>query len=55
VSKSENIYNEHETLLWKDIQFFDDNSIRIDNKVPKNRTRNGEFISLSLMEKAAAP
>jgi len=46
VSKSENVYSEHETLLWKDIQFFDDNSIRIHNKVPKNRTKNGEFISL---------
>jgi hypothetical protein len=46
VAKSESKFNVHETLLWKDIQFFDDNSIRIHNKIPKNRTQNGEYISL---------
>ncbi len=56
VSKSENVYSEHETLLWKDIQFFDDNSIRIHNKVPKNRTKMANLsLYLNLKERAVAP
>jgi hypothetical protein len=46
VAKSETTFNVHETLLWKDIKFFDDNSVRIHNKIPKNRTANGEYVSL---------
>jgi hypothetical protein len=41
-----NTFNPFETLLWSDIKFFEDFSIEIHNKVPKNRTEGGEFISL---------
>jgi len=44
--KKEHTFNPFETLLWSDIQFFDDFSVQIHNKVPKNRTEGGEFISL---------
>jgi hypothetical protein len=38
--------NPYETLLWKDIQFLEDGSAKIHNKVPKTRTLGGETISL---------
>jgi hypothetical protein len=46
VAKTESNFHIHETLLWKDMKFFKDNSIRIHNKIPKNRSQNGEHISL---------
>jgi len=39
-------FNIHETLLWSDVKFFADGSLQIHNKIPKNRTEGGEFISL---------
>jgi hypothetical protein len=46
LAKSENYFNVHETLLWKDVKFMKDGSIQIHNKIPKTRTKNGEYISL---------
>ena len=46
LSKKQNEYNKFETLLWSDMKFFDDGSVRIHKKIPKNRTPNGEFVSL---------
>ncbi|MFN9907353.1 MAG: hypothetical protein ACK56F_14735, partial [bacterium] len=46
LSKSEHTFNYHETLLWKDVKFMKDGSVQIHNKIPKTRTKHGEFISL---------
>jgi hypothetical protein len=46
VAPSEHSFNKYETLLWSDVQFFDDGSICIHNKIPKTRVEKGEFISL---------
>jgi len=46
LSKSEHTFNCNETLLWKDVKFMKDGSVQIHNKVPKTRTKNGEYISL---------
>jgi len=46
LSKNESKFNPYETLLWKDIQFLEDGSAKIHNKVPKTRTLGGETISL---------
>jgi hypothetical protein len=46
LSKSDSKFNPYETLLWKDIQFLEDGSAKIHNKVPKTRTLGGETISL---------
>jgi hypothetical protein len=46
LAKSENYFNGHEILLWKDVKFMKDRSIQIHNKIPKTRTKNGEYISL---------
>jgi hypothetical protein len=46
VSSDEDSFNKFETLLWKDIQIFDDGSACIHNKIPKTRTAKGEYISL---------
>jgi hypothetical protein len=46
LSKQEKKFNPHETLLWSDIFFLDDNSAKIHNKIPKNRQEGGETISL---------
>lgn len=45
LSKNETSFNEFETLLWKDVKFFDDNSVLITNKIPKTRSKN-ESVSL---------
>ena len=46
LAKHERKYNPHETLLWRDIIFLNDNSIKILNKIPKTRKKDGEVISL---------
>ena len=46
LSKNEQKFNPHETLLWKDIVFLEDNSAKIFNKIPKTRKTGGETISL---------
>jgi hypothetical protein len=46
LSKTKNSYNIFETFLWSDIKFVGKNSVQIHNKIPKNRTPNGEYISL---------
>ena len=46
LSKEENSFNAFETLMWSDVKFFDDRSIQVHNKIPKNRTKDGEFISI---------
>jgi hypothetical protein len=46
LAKNKNEFNVFETLLWTDIKFVSDNSVQIHNKIPKNRTPNGEYISL---------
>jgi hypothetical protein len=46
LSKEETRFNPHETLLWKDVTFLEDLSIKIHNKIPKTRTQGGEIISL---------
>jgi len=44
--KYSSTFNPFETMLWSDIQFFDDNSVRLHNKIPKSRVEQGEYISL---------
>ncbi len=46
LSKSESTFNCNETLLWKDVKFMKDGSVQIHNKIPKTRTKHGEYISL---------
>jgi hypothetical protein len=46
LSKDENSFHVKETLLWSDIKFAECDSVIIHNKIPKNRTPNGEFVSL---------
>jgi hypothetical protein len=46
LAKAEFSFNYSETLLWKDIKFFEDNSVQIFSRVTKNRTPGGENISL---------
>jgi hypothetical protein len=46
LSKSEHTFNCNETLLWKDVKFMKDGSVQIHNKIPKTRTKKGEYISL---------
>jgi hypothetical protein len=46
LARSEKNFNAHETLLWTDVKFMKDGSIQIHNKIPKTRTKNGEYISL---------
>jgi hypothetical protein len=44
--KDENSFHEKENLLWSDIQFIENDSVIIHNKIPKNRTPKGEYVSL---------
>jgi hypothetical protein len=46
LAKTQKDSKNFEMLLWSDISFIDSTSIQIHNKVPKNRTKNGEYISL---------
>ncbi len=46
LSKHEDKFNPHETLLWRDIIFLNDDSLKILNKIPKSRKKSGEVISL---------
>jgi hypothetical protein len=46
LSKEEDRFNPFETLLWGDVIFLKDGSIKIHNKIPKTRTQGGETISL---------
>jgi hypothetical protein len=46
LAKHEDQYNPHETLLWRDIIFLGDESVKILNKIPKSRKKEGEVISL---------
>jgi hypothetical protein len=46
LSKHEDMYNPHETLLWRDIIFLNDDSVKILNKIPKTRKKDGEVVSL---------
>jgi hypothetical protein len=46
LSKDETNFHVKETLLWSDIKFVECDSVIIHNKIPKNRTPNGEFVSL---------
>jgi hypothetical protein len=46
LSKEENRFNPFETLLWRDVTFLKDDSVKIHNKIPKTRTQGGETISL---------
>ena len=39
-------FNPFETMLWSDVQVFDDNSVRLHNKITKSRMEQGEYISL---------
>ena len=48
LAKNESSFNPYETMLWSDIKFIDLTSVRIHNKIPKNRTAGGEYISLFL-------
>ena len=46
LAKHTHSFNKFETLLWNDVQFFDDNSAQLHNKVPKTRKAKGEYISI---------
>jgi hypothetical protein len=46
LSKHEDKFNPHETLLGRDIIFLNDDSVKILNKIPKSRKKSGEVISL---------
>jgi len=46
LTKDESSFHAMETLLWSDIKFVENDSVIIHNKIPKNRSPNGEFISL---------
>ena len=46
LAKSKFVFNVFETLLWSDIKFIGVDSVQIHNKIPKNRSPNGEYISL---------
>ena len=46
LAKSEITFNPFESLLWSDIKFFEDQSVQIKNKIPKNRTPCVEFVFL---------
>jgi hypothetical protein len=46
LSRHDKKFNIHETLLWSDILFLEDDSAKIHNKIPKTRTLGGETISL---------
>lgn len=46
LSSNETSFNKYETLMWSDISFIENISVRIHNKIPKTRIPNGEFISL---------
>jgi hypothetical protein len=45
LSKHEDKFNPHETLLWRDIIFLNDDSIKNLNKIPKSRKKSGEVIN----------
>jgi len=45
LSKEENRFNPFETLLWRDVTFLKDDSVKIHSKIPKTRTQGGETIN----------
>lgn len=51
LSRDENSFNPFETLLWKDVSFLSDGSVKIHNKIPKTRKSGGETISLFSFDK----
>ena len=46
LSKDDEKFNPFETLLWEDVVFLQEGSVKILNKIPKTRTKGGDSISL---------
>jgi hypothetical protein len=46
LASTETTYNRSETLLWSEVRFSDETSVRLHVKISKNRTPGGEFIDL---------